>query len=214
MYTVLSSTSETLAAHLLAALSDTEGDLGDDFEAGDMVVSLNTPEEMSDLGFEGLSVWLYLVVRDDQRLNAPPRRVAAEQWHRSLPLRLHYLMTPIMERSTDQSPQTEQLILGRVLQALHDTPTFRGAQLLGDLAGTDTELRARLEPVSLEEVTRIWDALGTPYQLSVSYEVTVAYVESARVPRSAAEVAEAMAVNAGAGRGIGVIVADDGGGGR
>ena len=209
MHTILRDVSETLSDYLLEALKHTEGPLGAKFTAGDMEVSLNTPEEMR-ANMEGLSAWLYWVVRDDQRLNAPTRRAEREEWPRALPLRLHYLMTPILKTSTEKSPETEQLILGRVLQALHDRPVFRGPDLAGELAGRDVELRARLEPTPIEEITRIWDALETSYQLSVSYEVAVAYVESALAPRRFAEVSQAMAVNAGPSSGLGVVVAEEG----
>ena len=35
------------------------------------------------------------------------------------------------------------------------------------------ELKVRLEPLTLEEITRVWEALEGSYQLSVSYEVSV-----------------------------------------
>lgn len=211
MHTVLRDASETLSDYLLDALQHTDGPLGTSFVVGDREVSLSTPEEMSVAGTEGLSIWLYSIVRDDQRLNAPPRREEAEEWHRALPLRLHYLMTPILTKGSNR-PETEQLILGRVLQALHDGPVFRGPDLAGELAGQPTELRARLEPIPLEEITRIWDALETSYQLSVSYEVAVAYVESAVAPRRFVEVSQATAVNAGPSSGLGVVVAEGGAG--
>ena len=44
--------------------------------------------------------------------------------------------------------------------------------------GTTTALRARIEPMTLEEVTRIWNALEQPYQLCISYEVTVPLIDS------------------------------------
>jgi hypothetical protein len=35
------------------------------------------------------------------------------------------------------------------------------------------ELKVRLEPLTLEEITRVWEALEGSYQLSVSYEVSI-----------------------------------------
>src|SRR5262245_38271291 len=58
--------------------------------------SLNTPAEMRSNGIEGVSVWLYRVVRDPERLNDPLQRVGFNQFKPPpLPLRLHYLITPI-----------------------------------------------------------------------------------------------------------------------
>jgi hypothetical protein len=145
-----------------------------------MVVTLNTPKEMTRNDSEGLSVWLYRIVRDDERLNAPPERISPNLVRRPpLPLRLYYLITPITRVQLQIGPETEQALLGKVLQTFHDHPTLRGTDLQGDFTGTEIELNARLETLSLEEITRVWDALEGSYQLSVSYEVSVVNIESA-----------------------------------
>jgi hypothetical protein len=144
-----------------------------------MVVSLSTPEEMTNNTQEGLSVWLYRITRDDERLNAPPLRLGPGQTRKTpLPLRLHYLITPTVAADNATGAETEQTILGKVLQVLYDHPTLSGADLLGDLSGTALQLTARLESMSLEEITKVWYALERSYELSVSYEVTVVYIDS------------------------------------
>jgi hypothetical protein len=35
-----------------------------------------------------------------------------------------------------------------------------------------------LETLALEDIARIWNALNQPYQLSVSYEAAIVYIES------------------------------------
>jgi hypothetical protein len=179
MYTALRATSQTLAEYLRQRL-EADANLGPFFSSslgGTMVVSLNTPQQMADNDTEGLSVWLYRVVRDDQRLNAPPERIDGNQLRRTpLPVRLHYLVAPITGSGAEASPETEQL------QAFHDHPKLRGTDLQDDFRGTTVELNVRLEPLSLEEITRVWDALDRSYQLSVSYEVSVVYIYSEREP--------------------------------
>jgi hypothetical protein len=183
MFAALRATSVTLAHYLEGALRADLPNLFDPAQGGTMVVSLNTPEEMTNDSVQGLSLWLYRVVRDDERLNAPPERPGPGQVRRTpLPVRLHFLATPIVRPRNPVSPQSEQLVLGRVLQAFHDRPILRGADLQREFAGTDVELAVRLEPLGLEEVTRVWEALERSYQLSVSYEVSVVYIESAREP--------------------------------
>lgn len=193
MHTALHAASRTLRRTLEAAVLADPG-LAAHF-AGAMEVSLHTPSEMIDRGTQGLSVWLYRVVRDEQRLNTPPQRVAPDRVRPTpLPVRLHYLVTPIVDSTASvDGPELEQVLLGRVLQRLHDQPCLRGADLEGDLAGTDHELHCRLEPLGLEELTRVWDALDRAYQLSVSYELTVVEIDSAREPRSRVPVREVSA---------------------
>lgn len=189
MYTAISATSETLREYLeqqLAAVISF-------FTDGSMEVLLNNPQEMTELGRHGVSLWLYRVVRDGERLNAPRARVSRTEVRREpLPVRLHYLVTPIVGIDNPASPLTEQTVLGRVLQALHDHPTLRGADLQGDLAGSEVELVVRLESMNLEEITRVWEAVDRSYQLSVSYEVSVVYIESQRAPDAVSPVEVSM----------------------
>lgn len=183
MYTALSATSLTLAEFLRQRLAS-DANLArffDPAQGGTMVVSLNTPQQMTENGAQGLSLWLYWVLRDEQRANMPPERLGRNHLRRTpLPVRLHYLMMPTVDMETEASPETEQIILGKVLQAFHDYPRLRGTDLHGDFEGTTVELNIRLEPLGLEELTRVYDALDRSYQLSVSYEVSVVYIESER----------------------------------
>jgi hypothetical protein len=148
---------------------------------GTMVVTLNNPEELSETDKEGVSIWLYLVERDGQTLNQPPRRVAGDRMlRRPLPLRLHYLITPqVNHLLRDQAGELEQLILGKILQIFHDEVSLSGAHLVNTLSGQPLEFFVRLEPLSLEQITRVWEALDRPYQLCVSYEVSIVPIDSA-----------------------------------
>ena len=67
---------------------------------GTAIVSLATPDGMEAAGDIGLSMWLYRLVRDEQTLNRPPRRISPTLTRRQpLPVRAHYLMTPIVTGS-------------------------------------------------------------------------------------------------------------------
>jgi Pvc16 N-terminal domain len=196
MFQALHATSVTLQQFITAQITS------DPFLAGPstpftlrgMMVSLQTPPEMIDAGREGVSLWLYRVMRDDQRLNEPPRRLTATTFApRPLPLRLHYLVTPITTRDNLGDPDTEQFLLGKVLQSFHSHPLLRGADLRAELVGTDAELNVRLEALDLDQISRVWEALEGSYQLSVSYEVAVVDIDSARAPEVHAPVLQALA---------------------
>jgi hypothetical protein len=181
MYTALLATSQTLADFLQNRLESDPNlrTLFDSGLGGTMVISLRNPGEMAEENQQGLSLWLYRITRDEDNLNDPPERITPSLFREPpLPLRLHYLFTPVIDPSTPNNAEIEQRVLGKVLQALYGHPMFRGTDLTGDFSGTNTELRARLEPMSLEDSTRIWNALEQPYQLSVSYEVTLVKIDS------------------------------------
>jgi hypothetical protein len=149
--------------------------------ASGATVSLGTPDDMEGASQFGLSIWLYRLVRDDQTLNQPPWRPSPNKIRRRpLPLRLHYLLTPIISsQSGGGTPETEQHILGRVLQTFNDTPLLTGADLSDAFAGQGIELAVRLETLELENLARLWDSLERSYQLCLSYEVGVVPIESA-----------------------------------
>ncbi|MFC4158628.1 DUF4255 domain-containing protein [Chitinimonas lacunae] len=147
---------------------------------GTMIVTLDNPQELEEKENEGVSIWLYLLQREECTLNRPLRRVAADKLERRpLPLRLHYLITPLVDHSTrNDATELEQLILGKILQTFHDESSLSGARLLASLAGSGLELFMRLETLSLEEITRVWDALDKPYQLCVSFELSIVPITS------------------------------------
>lgn len=181
MITALRATSRTLADFLQAEF-EADPTLETFFAAGGTLrVYLNTPAEMASRA--GLSVWLYRVVRDDATLNRPPERITPTLTRRlPLPVRLHYLLTPITNSDEDDAPETEQALLGKVLQCFHDRPQLLGTDLRDDFEGTDSVVTVRLEGLSVDELTRIWDSLGSPYRTSISYEVTVVEVEAGVQP--------------------------------
>jgi hypothetical protein len=179
MYTSIIATSETLREFLRTGFRSDVGPSGlAVLFSGTLDVSLASPQEMSGPD-QGLSLWLYRVSRDETRLNDPPVRRPLptggfEMVPPPLPLRLHYLMTPLVE----SGPETEQRILGRLLQLFHMQPVLAGADLRGDLTGTDAKVHVRLEALTLDETSRVWEALDGTFQLSVSYEVTLANIDN------------------------------------
>jgi Pvc16 N-terminal domain len=186
MFQALHATSETLREYLQSSFDADPffGSAGHPWRDRNMRVLLQTPSEMAEDG-EGVSLWLYRVVRDEERLNDLPIRIGPDQLRPApLPMRLHYLLTPLTNRDNDGDPDTEQYALGKVLQLFHSKPRLRGADLRGQFAGTGGELFVRLETLSLEEITRVWEGLNGSYQLSVSYEVSMVDIASAVEPQT------------------------------
>lgn len=188
MFQALNATSTTLVDYLQTSIDADPffGTPGHPWRDRNMRVRLQTPSEMTQSNTdEGVSFWLYRVVRDEERLNDPPRRISPTELRPPpLPVRLHYLVTPITNRANDGDPDTEQYALGKVMQLLYSKPRFRGADLRGQFAGTNVEFFIRLESMSLDEITRVWEGLNGEYQLSVSYEVSFVDIDAALEPES------------------------------
>lgn len=195
MYTSLYSTSIAIGSYLRTQLEALPAPGLGFGGAGTRVVTLNSPQEMrKDMQQEGLAVWLYRIERDAMRMNQPPERIASDLLRPPpLPLHLHYLMAPVTFKGTGGSPDIEQKILGRVIQALHSKPILQGVDFKDtDLEGTDAEVHVHLEALGLDEMSRFWEALEGSFQLAVSYEVAVVNIDPALEPIRVAPVEIAM----------------------
>ncbi|MFP5390719.1 MAG: DUF4255 domain-containing protein [Gammaproteobacteria bacterium] len=127
-----------------------------------------------------MTVFLFEAVEDPTVRNQfQPRDIVAgnvAQRRPQVPLILRYLLTPWSgDRATDQR------MLGLALQALHDDSILSGPQLQGGLAGSSEAFKLKLAPLTLEEQTRVWNAVQKPYRLSLVYEVRVIRIDSADV---------------------------------
>ena len=88
-------------------------------------------------------------------------------------LDLFYLITPLLK-----APRDQQIVLGKILQVFYDHPTLEGTDLSGSLATTGEVVRVIFNTVPLQEVSWVWQALETPYRLSVTYTVRVTLLDS------------------------------------
>ncbi len=115
-----------------------------------------------------------------------------------LSLNLHYLLTAYGSHSAGNGAFLDesqaQLLLGSAMRVLHDFPlvsdslqTVRepvGRAILHPaLVGAYERLKICLDPISMEDLTKIWTALTIPYRLSAAYSVSVAQIESRRARR-------------------------------
>ena len=188
-FTVISEMSMHLHGLLRAGL---ESATGVDFGAP-TTVSLDSPGAILDNGAGGaepihLSLYLYRVAPNPHLQNWPlVPHGPGEQRYPPLQLDLFYLLTPLVGTPTDDLE-----VLGRAMQLLDANATIREAFLDSDLRPNDPEVRVLFNPVSIEELTRIWSAFNQPYQLSVCYRVQGLAVDSARQPQTGAPVVEGI----------------------
>jgi hypothetical protein len=170
-FNVISNISETIRDLLIDGLRD----LSAEADIHDLQGAISTSPAR-------VTIFLYDVCEDPSARNAPritkqaPPDVIVKKPPAALLLR--YMLTP-----WGGSRDTEQRILGRVMQILYEDAILSGSQLRGALAGTDEAIRVMLAPISLEDRARVWHSVQKPYRLSVTYEVRVARIEVVREQR-------------------------------
>jgi hypothetical protein len=140
------------------------------------LISLESPAEHQENNSDTalLSVYLYRVTEDPYMKNCPPVEGNGGRMRKPpLSLDLYYLITPLLK-----APRDQQIVLGKVLQILYDRPTLEGPDLFGSLATTADVVRVVFNTIPLQEVSWVWQALETPYRLSITYVVRVTLLDS------------------------------------
>jgi hypothetical protein len=101
-----------------------------------------------------------------------------------LALTLYYMLTAYGQN--DDEAATHRL-LGRAMSVLHDYPVLGENQILAatevelpvsDLHNQYERVRITLQPVSLEDLSKLWTGFQAQYRLSTCYEVSVVLIES------------------------------------
>jgi len=133
------------------------------------------------------SLYLYRFGINPALRNQPlqPDRNDPQLFHRvPLPLQLHFLFTPLL----DVEPNN-LLLLGRVLQYLHDTPIVNvvNGQLIDDSHGSAPRvLRQFPEELQTEQLTGLWTAFTKPLRLASGVRLETVTIDSALPPQQLA----------------------------
>lgn len=172
-YAIVAEVSEALR-HLL--WTELEGDeVIEPIVGSEEAISFRNPTETARDSSNRLSLWLYHITENEFVKNQPPERGESLS-HGSFPplgLNLYYLVTPFAI-----SGKSDHLLLGKVMQVFYDNAIV----LLRD-GETAEELRLIFCRTTLEELTRVWEALREPYRLSLCYQVRVLHIDSEREVR-------------------------------
>lgn len=145
-----------------------------DIVGNDTAIVLLNPTETAKETSNRLSLWLYQITENEFVKNQPAIRANGPETAMPPPLALNlfYLLTPFAP-----SGESDHLLLGKAMRVFYDNAIV----LLRDpVENVAEELRIVLSRLTLEELTRVWEALREPYRLSVGYLVRVARVDSDR----------------------------------
>jgi Pvc16 N-terminal domain len=135
-----------------------------------------------------LNLFLYQVLPNSawRNMNIPSQVGPGETGSPPLALTLHYLVTAF-GRDNDTSLPFGHHLLGRAMSILFDHAVLGPDEIraataaalpTSDLDKQVERVRITLQPMSLEEISKLWSGLVTQYRLSVGYEISVALIES------------------------------------
>ncbi len=174
-YTAVADVGETLITLLRDNMSD--------LISSDSIVLLS-PGEVKDQNIR-LTLFLYNIIENPHMKNQEMREISSSQLgYPPLTLDLYYLLTAYASTQitniTDRTLE-ECRILGRAMRIFYDYAILSGTTLKGSFAGTDEELRILLNPLSPDDINKIWTTFqDVHYRLSVGYLVTPVNIDSIR----------------------------------
>lgn len=163
----------------------------DDTDLTDTTVTILPPDKArGNNNANQLNLFLYQILPNAawRNMNIPSQVAPGETGTPPLALTLHYLLTAFGKDNDTSLPYGHHL-LGKAMSILYDHALLGPEEIKAatSAAFPDSNLdrqvervRITLQPMSLEEISKLWTGLVTQYRLSVGYEVSVALIESAQ----------------------------------
>jgi hypothetical protein len=103
-----------------------------------------------------------------------------------LALNLYYLITSY---GNDNEDIEAHQLLAKAMSILHDNPVLNESRIENSLVGNDLyqqieKIRITHQPMSLDEMSKLWMTLQTQYRISTAYQVSVVLIDSTRPIKS------------------------------
>lgn len=138
-------------------------------------VTLDSPAHLNESGdYKRINLYLYQILENPYSKNQTWLTInSGEKQYPPMALNLYYLLTPY---ASDAKSAHE--VLSHSIRIFYNNSIINGDRLAGSLRSVIEQLSLVICPMKLEELTRIWNALQTPYRLSVCYEVRIVMIES------------------------------------
>lgn len=151
-----------------------------------------------------LNVFLYHTALNAgwRNMDAPNGARGGERGQPPLALNLYYMLTAYAREDNDSTDPSSHRILCCAMSALHDYPLLKKADIDAALPGTGLarqleRIRIAPQPLSVDEIYKLWTVYQTPYRISAAYELTVVLVDSNQPARSAPPVLNRGAADQG-----------------
>jgi hypothetical protein len=166
-----------------------------DTDLTDTTVTILPPDKARGNGNANqLNLFLYQILPNAawRNMNIPSQVATGETGNPPLALTLHYLLTAFGKDNDTTLPFGHHL-LAKAMSILYDHallgPDEIRAATSATLPGSDLDkqierVRITLQPMSLEEISKLWTGLVTQYRLSVGYEVSVMLIDSTQAKKT------------------------------
>ena len=142
------------------------------------------PDKVTAGDADQLNLFLYHVMPSAawRNFDLPHQVRPGELAQPPLPLVLDYLITAY--------GKNDHVLLGKTMSVLHDHLLLSPDEIRAVLSNTGLDqqverVRITLQPLSLEEMYRLWNGFQTQYRISAAYQVSVVLIESTRRVKAA-----------------------------
>ena len=173
----------TTLRHLLQQRFDTDG--------SNVTVTTRPPDKARDNNNNGNQVNLFLYQTQInaawRNMDIPTQVKPGETGQSPLPLNLYYLVTAYAQNDDFPEPTSHRL-LGQAMSVFHDHAILSSEDIKAalpnlveyDLYDQVERVRITSQPLSMDELSKLWTTFQTQYRISAAYEVAVVLIESTR----------------------------------
>ncbi len=168
-YTVILDVGETIKSVLWSSIEGslfTEADIYF-VESNIVLTGLKQTGQVDDTA--KIKLFIFRVYEAPEMKNLP-HEISTDLVSKPPPLYLtiDLLIIPNLEKHIDNLK-----LAGKIIEILHENPVVRVPFLTGSLKDTDAELKVIDNPISLDDLTKLWTSFPeTSLQLSLSYKIT------------------------------------------
>lgn len=138
-----------------------------------------------------LNLFLYQILPNAawRNMDMPTRVRPGESGMSPMALDLRYLITAF-GRENDTSQPFDHHLLGKAMSVLYDHALLGPDEIKIAFPGSGLEnqpdrVRITLQPLSLEDISKLWMGFATQYRVSVGYDVSVTLIDSTQPVKAA-----------------------------
>ncbi len=155
-------------------------------EVDDDSIAVISPVDAEASGIQ-LGLFLHAVIESPALKNEPMSpAVNGTRTRPKMMLDLYYMLTAYGNKDAGDTPSAREIgahtLLRLAMSVMHRNGVLAGTQLEEPLRAPDYGLRLSLNPITTEDMTRIWSVfVNTSYRASVCYIVTPVPIEAGTV---------------------------------